>query len=153
MGLKTVAITVFNLLFKIDFFAVAYPGGRWTQWTDWSTCTTECIQIRRRTCIPSTNNYDSITTAPGGSKLPSDGTDKCNGRDFQTAECRGGNCSIGKEGTYFTFDYFIHIWNMELWFSNEFYISRIFRTPVSGSVRKEFRLFHEIKVLNQYWLA
>lgn len=22
----------------------------------------------------------------------------CNGRDFQTAECRGGNCSIGKEG-------------------------------------------------------
>lgn len=58
------------------------------------------IQIRCRTCIAASNNYDSITTAPGGSKLVNDGTDKsaCNGRDFQTAECRGGNCSIGKEG-------------------------------------------------------
>lgn len=85
--------------YKFFFFFHPFDivGGRWTPWTDWSTCTTECIQIRRRSCI--STNYDSITTSPLGQKLSMDNEKTgCTGRDFQTAECRGGNCSIGKEG-------------------------------------------------------
>lgn len=89
----------FHFIFQF-FFSVSASGGRWTQWTDWSTCTTECIQIRRRTCIDV--NYDSITTSPAVSKLSMDGNEKsaCNGRDLQTRDCRGGHCNIGKEGKY-----------------------------------------------------
>lgn len=45
-------------------------------------------------------NYDPITASPAGSKLLIDGNEKsaCNGRDLHTRECRGGYCSIGKEG-------------------------------------------------------
>lgn len=93
----------FYFIFHFWFFASTFgfgSGGRWTQWTDWSTCTTECIQIRRRTCIDV--NYDSITTSPAVSKLSMDGNEKsaCNGRDLQTRDCRGGHCNIGKEGKY-----------------------------------------------------
>lgn len=124
--------------FSLFFFSVGIAshtiGGRWSAWSDWSTCTTECIQIRRRSCTGV--NFDS-TTSPAGSKLLAtiDSTinsggsqsagggggggnggagiggstanvaDKsaCTGRDFQTAECRGGNCSIGKGGKVFFF--------------------------------------------------
>lgn len=91
----------FSLFSFFCIFTLALgSGGRWTQWMDWSTCTTECIQIRRRTCIDV--NYDSITTSPAVSKLSMDGNEKsaCTGRDLQTRDCRGGYCTIGKEGKY-----------------------------------------------------
>lgn len=98
----------FHLIFTIFMFFCIFvlalgSGGRWTQWMDWGTCTTECIQIRRRTCIDV--NYDSITTSPAVSKLSMDGNEKsaCTGRDLQTRDCRGGYCTIGKEGKYHTF--------------------------------------------------
>lgn len=92
--------------FQPFFFSLFFSlwrtiGGRWSAWSDWSTCTSECIQIRRRTCI---GVFDSTSTSPAGSKLSTDNNNNdkssCTGREFQTAECRGGNCSKGKEGTY-----------------------------------------------------
>lgn len=90
----------FSIFFVFFIFASKNSGGRWTLWTEWSTCTAECIQIRRRSCIDV--NYDSITTSPAVSKLSMDGNEKsaCNGRDLQTRDCRGGYCNIGKEGKY-----------------------------------------------------
>lgn len=90
-------------------------GGRWSAWSDWSTCTSECIQIRRRTCIGV--NFD-LTTSPAGSKLSSNDNinnekSSCTGRDFQTAECRGGNCSIGKEGELYTLIYAINQFSIQ----------------------------------------
>lgn len=93
-------------VFQLFFFFLWTIGGRWSAWSDWSTCTSECIQIRRRTCI---GVFDS-TTSPAGSKLSTDNNNNndkssCTGREFQTAECRGGNCSKGKEGMYTTYIY------------------------------------------------
>lgn len=90
--------TLMVFIFFNFFFLLWTIGGRWSAWSDWSTCTSECIQIRRRTCI---GVFDS-TTSPAGSKLSTDNNNNdkssCTGREFQTAECRGGNCSKGKEG-------------------------------------------------------
>lgn len=126
-------------------------GVRWSGWSEWTTCTAECIRIRRRSCIGV--NFDS-TSSPAGSKMLLDamvvggaaataaengggglgggGTlangnqatagatvsgaagasaDKsaCTGRDFQTEECRSGNCSSsgsdGKDGECADFIY------------------------------------------------
>lgn len=100
---KTITVSFyingFHFFQRFFFLLLWTIGGRWSAWSDWSTCTSECIQIRRRTCI---GVFDS-TTSPAGSKLSTDNNsnnDKssCTGREFQTAECRGGNCSKGKEG-------------------------------------------------------
>lgn len=72
------------------------PAGRWSPWSEWSSCSVDCIQIRRRKCITHTVDDDLM----GGSVSFSEGYDKslCSGKDFQTAECRGGNCRIGRDG-------------------------------------------------------
>lgn len=45
-------------------------GGRWSGWSEWGTCTTECIQVRRRSCIGV--NFDSTSSSssssPAGTK-------------------------------------------------------------------------------------
>lgn len=70
-------------------------AGRWSAWTDWGICNTDCLQTRRRNCV----NYDGIGPA-AGARLSNDGIDRvsCSGRDIQTADCTGGNCKIGKDG-------------------------------------------------------
>ncbi|GAB6028496.1 unc-5 [Chamberlinius hualienensis] len=56
--------------------------GRWTSWSSWSTCNTECKHHRRRSCSnpPSSN----------GGKY-------CSGPDMVTANCTGGMCRAGRE--------------------------------------------------------
>lgn len=51
-------------------------------------------------------NMESSSTTIGA-RLSNDGAEKCVGRDYQTAECRGGGCKLGKEGKSSTLD--IHI--------------------------------------------
>ncbi|XP_067629271.1 netrin receptor unc-5 isoform X2 [Eurosta solidaginis] len=80
---------------------------RWTPWSDWSSCSSDCIQIRRRKCIyddwidesiddsvlsSHANNNNNGVAAPGFAKV------QCSGKDIQTAECRGENCLIGRDG-------------------------------------------------------
>ncbi|KAI8127318.1 Netrin receptor unc-5 [Lucilia cuprina] len=99
-------------------------SGRWSAWSEWSSCSAECIQIRRRKCITtsssvlvddedaglgisvgglssngivgslSSGNIGSTGLIPGGIKA------QCSGKDIQTAECRGEYCQIGKDGMY-----------------------------------------------------
>lgn len=66
-------------------------GSRWSPWSDWTSCSLDCIQTRRRTCIHlDTSMDDEIDRS------------SCVGKDFQTSECRGGSCHIDK-GTYIFF--------------------------------------------------
>ncbi|CAD7076930.1 unnamed protein product [Hermetia illucens] len=74
---------------------ISCPAGRWSPWSEWSSCSADCIQIRRRKCI--THTVDDAVM--GGSVSFSEGYDKslCFGKDFQTAECRGGSCRFGRD--------------------------------------------------------
>lgn len=83
-------------------FSMGIPtGGRWSAWSDWSTCTSECVRIRRRSCLASADATTSAASGFGGGDasghLVADKT-ACSGRDIQTDECRGGNCSLGGNG-------------------------------------------------------
>ncbi|XP_022228372.2 netrin receptor unc-5 [Drosophila obscura] len=94
---------------------------RWSAWSDWSICSAECIQVRRRKCLTQTSDADEAgdllltgvgvgmaalssisgsaalldaTATDGGSGY---GKSLCAGKDTQTAECRGEQCHIGKD--------------------------------------------------------
>jgi len=105
---------------------------RWSAWSDWSICSAECIQVRRRKCLTQGQTQisseaeeagDLLLGAPGvgmaaliaaagvgavgspseatGSSsdiIPGYGKSLCAGKDIQTAECRGEQCQIGKDG-------------------------------------------------------
>lgn len=90
-------IILFSLLRSIQ----NPTGGRWSAWSEWSTCTSECIRIRRRACLASADATSQTAAAYGGGDasghLVADKT-ACSGRDIQTDECRGGNCSLGGNG-------------------------------------------------------
>ncbi|KAF4523673.1 hypothetical protein B566_EDAN006043, partial [Ephemera danica] len=51
--------------------------GRWSTWTEWTSCGTDCRHHRRRLC----NN-----------PAPSSGGRYCVGRDIASANCTGGLC-------------------------------------------------------------
>ncbi|XP_055917362.1 netrin receptor unc-5 isoform X2 [Eupeodes corollae] len=71
-------------------------AGRWSVWGEWSSCSAECIQVRRRKCI--THSVDDALMDSGSAHSLNNGFVKslCSGKDFQTSECRGGLCRIGK---------------------------------------------------------
>lgn len=89
---------LFIFLICFDIFITA---GRWSAWSDWSSCNNDCIQTRRRTCI----NMDSSSPS---ARLSSDGFERnaCSGRDLQSSECRGGSCKIGKDGEFIYYYFF-----------------------------------------------
>ncbi|XP_018788809.1 PREDICTED: netrin receptor unc-5 [Bactrocera latifrons] len=77
--------------------------GRWTPWSDWSSCSPDCIQIRRRKCIYPASEDLSVESHEGS--VHNNGVIglgfvkvQCPGKDIQTAECRGEHCLIGNDG-------------------------------------------------------
>uniref|UniRef100_U5EYZ9 Netrin receptor UNC5 n=1 Tax=Corethrella appendiculata TaxID=1370023 RepID=U5EYZ9_9DIPT len=72
-------------------------AGRWSSWSDWSLCSSECIQTRHRTCLSLNANITSSVSTPHEQQRF-----ECNGKSLQTAECRGGNCNFGYEGSNWT---------------------------------------------------
>ncbi|KAH8407648.1 hypothetical protein KR222_009390 [Zaprionus bogoriensis] len=96
---------------------------RWSAWSEWSICSAECIQVRRRKCLTHASSDDAgeLLLLPGGggagggggvapAALTGDGgandgdadgagygKSLCAGKDIQTAECRGEQCQIGKD--------------------------------------------------------
>ncbi|XP_053963967.1 netrin receptor unc-5 [Anastrepha ludens] len=85
--------------------------GRWTPWSEWSSCSSDCIQLRRRRCVfPASDDMsvesieDSVlsvniaNTNNNGVGGLGFGKIQCSGKDIQTAECRGEHCLIGKDG-------------------------------------------------------
>lgn len=102
---------------------VSYTAGRWSAWSEWSSCSAECIQIRRRKCITTSSSavlvddddaglgisvgglssngiVGSLNSGNLGSTglIPGGIKAQCSGKDIQTAECRGEYCQIGKDG-------------------------------------------------------
>uniref|UniRef100_W8AYM5 Netrin receptor UNC5 n=2 Tax=Ceratitis capitata TaxID=7213 RepID=W8AYM5_CERCA len=76
--------------------------GKWTPWSDWSACSSKCIQVRRRKCISSvtedlSENIDVHIAINNNNGLGSVKV-QCSGKDIQTAECRGEHCLIGNDG-------------------------------------------------------
>jgi len=112
---------------------------RWSAWSDWSICSAECIQVRRRKCLTQGQTQTQISeaeeagdlllgagvgmaaliaagggggvggaaagggspseaTGSGSDNIPGYGKSLCAGKDIQTAECRGEQCQIGKDG-------------------------------------------------------
>lgn len=51
--------------------------GDWTTWSSWSTCSTDCLHVRRRSCSNPT---------------PSNGGRYCLGKDIASKNCSGGMC-------------------------------------------------------------
>ncbi|XP_002061121.2 netrin receptor unc-5 [Drosophila willistoni] len=99
---------------------------RWSAWSDWSICSMECIQVRRRKCLTQTTTEAvdedgelmgvgaaALSSSSGGNNAgdggvggssidsndggPGYGKSLCAGKDIQTAECRGEQCQIGKD--------------------------------------------------------
>lgn len=111
-------------VFDLFVFVVSYTAGRWSAWSEWSSCSAECIQIRRRKCLSSSVLVDDDEAAGLGISvgglssngivgslnsgntglIPVNGGGgmkaQCSGKDIQTAECRGEYCQIGKDGRY-----------------------------------------------------
>uniref|UniRef100_T1HY87 Uncharacterized protein n=1 Tax=Rhodnius prolixus TaxID=13249 RepID=T1HY87_RHOPR len=56
--------------------------GRWSTWSGWSSCGSDCRHHKRRSC-----------TNPS----PSNGGKFCYGKDSVTANCTGGACPFGKD--------------------------------------------------------
>ena len=55
------------------------PGvdGGWTSWSSWTTCSTDCLHVRRRYCSDPT---------------PANGGRYCQGKDITSRNCTGGMC-------------------------------------------------------------
>ncbi|KAL3281274.1 hypothetical protein HHI36_004487 [Cryptolaemus montrouzieri] len=56
-------------------YDVAEPA-RWSSWSDWSKCNSDCVKIRKRQCVPGNGQ----------------GRKNCNGRDTQTMSCSSELC-------------------------------------------------------------
>ena len=52
-------------------------NGDWSQWSAWSSCSTDCLTTRRRTC---------------SSPTPANGGRYCQGKDIASNNCTGGTC-------------------------------------------------------------
>ncbi|XP_073992816.1 unc-5 isoform X3 [Rhodnius prolixus] len=63
-------------------FEVDAVDGRWSTWSGWSSCGSDCRHHKRRSC-----------TNPS----PSNGGKFCYGKDSVTANCTGGACPFGKD--------------------------------------------------------
>ncbi|XP_036332771.1 netrin receptor unc-5 [Rhagoletis pomonella] len=82
--------------------------GKWTPWSEWSSCSSDCIQVRRRRCVFPLAEDLSVESIEGSilsaNVAISNGVAglgfakvHCPGKDIQTAECRGEHCLIGKD--------------------------------------------------------
>jgi len=130
---------IWLLISKLPFSSFCHIVARWSSWSEWSICSPECIQVRRRKCLThavaaaasiadvadevgellpggvgaaalssgssdgATNsnsniNSNSNSNNNGDADGPGYGKSLCAGKDIQTAECRGEQCQIGKDG-------------------------------------------------------
>lgn len=54
-----------------------HTDGGWASWDSWAACTTDCLQVRRRSC---------------SSPTPTNGGRYCQGKDLHSRTCHGGLC-------------------------------------------------------------
>lgn len=91
------------------------PRTRWSQWSDWSPCDTDCLQTRRRRCL---------------TNLAVD----CPGQDYQVAQCllcvRTSKSHIVNEGKW---KLAFFCWKEEI-FMYAFDLDHIIRPTSLGSV-------------------
>lgn len=79
----------------------SFTAGRWSAWSEWSSCSSECIQIRRRKCIASTatviiDDDDASLGINVGSLSSSNGLAASGGGGIISSSA--GNSNVGNGG-------------------------------------------------------